>query len=205
MEKGKLDLKVILSALSVILALTAWSMDRSLSMLSVYDIFPVFGLIAFGLMWAQILGSALSKYFKLPRSLNPRLNNTISGLILLLIILHPLTLWVALFHDGLGLPPLSYIKVYGASQIAFIALLLGTLSLCIFLVYELRRWFGRRKWWRYIAATQYAALALIFFHAMVLGREAGHSWFMVVWVLYGITLAVAVVYNTYIRKRRGEI
>lgn len=48
------------------------------------------------------------------------------------------------------------------------------------------------------------ALAFIFFHALVLGREVGHSWFTIIWVVYGITLVAAWVYNYIQNKRKGD-
>lgn len=173
-----------------------------MSDITVYDIFPLFGLVAFTLMWAQIVGGIAMKLYGRKTKQNKHVIGIISGLILSLIILHPLTLWTALFLDGAGLPPASYISTYGVSTIAVMALLFGTVSLAIFLSYELHRWFSNTPWWRYILWLQTVALFLIFFHALILGREAGHSWFTVLWVIYGVTLGAAILYNYMHTKRR---
>jgi len=194
----------LLSTVASLLAVIAWLSARHIGManITVYDVFPLFGLIAFTLMWAQIVGSAAMKLYGRKTKQNKRVMSIISGLILSLIVLHPLTLWVALFLDGAGLPPASYISAYGVSGVAVTALLFGTVSLIIFLSYELHRWFSNKPWWRYVLWLQTVALFLIFCHALVLGREAGHSWFTVLWVIYGVTLVAAILYNYIHTKRR---
>lgn len=195
---------VILSALTSLLAVIAWISARHVDMtsLTIYDIFPLFGLIAFTLMWAQIVGGAVLKFYGIKAKSPKHVSALISGLILSLIVLHPLTLWTALFIDGAGLPPTSYLSTYGVSDVATVALLFGSVSLAIFLSYELRRWFSRAPWWRYILWLQSLALSLIFFHALILGREAGRSWFTFIWILYGITLAATLLYNHKNNRRK---
>lgn len=196
--------RLILSIVASLLAIIVWILSRHVGMreLTVYDIFPLFGLMAFTLMWAEIVSSAVTKFCGATLPSNKHAEAVASGLVLGLIVLHPVTLWVALFADGAGLPPVSYLSVYGVSGLAIIALLFGTISLCIFLSYELRRWFSRRPWWRFILWLQSLALALIFVHALVLGQEAGHSWFRVIWIIYGLTLIAAMIYNNHKQKRR---
>lgn len=193
----------ILSIIASVVAISVWIIERHVTTqsLTTYDIFPLLGLLAFTLMWAQVVGSAIRKIFGIKSKPNKHISAITSGLILSLIVLHPLTLWVALYIDGAGLPPASYITVYGVSGLAVSALILGSVSLIIFLSYELRHRFSRSPWWRYVLGAQSLALVFIFFHALILGREVGHTWFTVVWILYGITLAVALMYN-HLSKRR---
>lgn len=200
------NIRIILSVTTTVLAVIVWFFARHVGTvpLSVYDFFPLLGLIAFSLMWSQIVSSAVNRAFQIKPQPHKRLNSVISGLILTLIVLHPLTVWIALFLDGAGLPPASYLSVYGVNGLAVTALLLGSLSLFIFLSYELHRWFSKKPWWRFVLWLQSLALAFIFFHALVLGREVGHSWFMIIWVVYGITLVAAWVYNYMQNKRKGD-
>lgn len=197
-------LRLVLSCVASLLSLIAWVGARHIGMkeLTVYDIFPLFGLIAFTLMWAEIVTTAVATFRGISIKPNARIEAAASGFILSLIILHPLALWIGLFIDGAGIPPASYLSVYGVNGLAIMALVFGTVSLCIFLSYELHRWFSQKTWWKYIAWLQSVALALIFVHAFVLGQEAGHSWFRVIWVIYGITLVVAIIYNSH--KQKGE-
>lgn len=197
--------RYILSGVASLLAVLAWLSIRSLGVpLNPYDIFPLLGLVAFSLMWAQIISGAVGRLSGVKARRFKRLDAVISGLILSLIILHPLTVWVALFIDGAGLPPDSYISTYGTSAAAVGALLLGSISLVIFLSYELHRWFSDTPWWKYVLGLQSLALGFIFFHALVLGQEAGHSWFTGLWVFYGVTLAAALVYTYIQNKRKGS-
>lgn len=195
----------ILSVASIVFAVAAWLTTRQVgaATLSVYDIFPLFGLAAFSLMWAQVVGDTLARLRGVRPAAYRRLDAVISGMIVSLIVLHPLLLWLGLFRDGAGLPPASYMSTYGVTVAATIGLLAGTVALVIFLAYELRRWYADAKWWPAVMWLQSLAMVLIFFHALALGQEAGHSWFTVIWLCYGVTLAGAVAYN-YLHKQRRK-
>jgi hypothetical protein len=190
----------VLGALAVILPSAAWLSRNDLSGLTLYDIFPPLGLIAFGLMWTHFVMGALRRYAQVDLK-QGRLYTSISmGLVLGLILLHPGLFWLALYLDGYGLPPVSYMDVY-ATQLAFLAL--GTLSLLIFLAYELKRFFGDRKWWKVIERLQIVAMIAIFIHALGLGNELRLDWFMGVWVLYGVTLLASSWY-TFMHEYKEE-
>ena len=189
----------------VLLALVAWATARSHAAVpvTVFDIFPVFGLLAFSLMWAGFVSGALARYLGVRASGKDMYVTLSMGIVLALIILHPGLLWYELWHEGFGLPPVSYLTVY-SSQVA--AVLMGSVSLCIFLAFELRRWFGKRRWWRYVGYAQYLAMVLIFFHALALGGELGTTWFRIVWYFYGMAFIAAAGYNYWYDRthRKGE-
>ena len=124
-----------------------------------------------------------------------------SGIVLACLLLHPGLLSFGLWRDGLGLPPLSYINAYESMRLA---ILLGSVSLGIFLAFELHRWFGDRAWWKYIDRLQLVAMVAIFIHGLSLGGELNVSWYRALWILYGITLIAAYVYSYMYDRKRGH-
>ena len=189
----------MLALLVVIVSLFVWFDLRGNGNLSVYDVFPPLGLVAFGLMWTHYMGGALRRVWGIEKSSNDLYWSVSTAAVLALIISHPLLLNYGLIQDGLGLPPASYSAAYPGKE-AF--LLLGTLSLFGFLAYELKRWYGKRSWWHIVDKVQLAAMAGIFVDALVLGRELSVGWFQVVWWLYGITFVAAVSYSYWYDKQK---
>lgn len=182
----------------VVVSIVAWTTTRSLSEgLTINDIFPPLGLIAFGLMWTHFVMGALRRYSATPKVGDSPYQAVSMGLVLSLILLHPVILWIQLYQDGFGLPPISQYSAYSGQ---FLAIALGTLALIIFLMFELKRFFGKKTWWKYIEYAQIVGMAAIFYHAISLGGELQLNWFMLVWWFYGVTLVGAVIYSE-IRKR----
>lgn len=191
-----------LGALAIVLPTIAWLNRNDLSDdLTLYSIFPPLGLIAFGLMWTHFVMGAVRRYSGAKTKAHAAYMNISMGLVLSLIILHPGLLWIALYMDGLGLPPQSHIEAY-STQLLFVTL--GVIGLIIFLSYEFKRFFGDRSWWKYIEWLQIVGMTAIFVHAIGLGGELRLDWFMVVWVFYGVTLAASVAYSRLIYKNKED-
>lgn len=168
--------------------------------LSGYRVFPLLGLLAFGLMWSHYIIGAVRRYCGVAKSELERFYSITGWIVLVLILMHPGLLIVQLWRDGFGLPPFSYLNNYVAASGKIFALL-GSISLFVFLLFELRRKFKERKWWRWVEYAQLLAMIAIYFHALNLGGELTSEWFRIIWYIYGITLILATVYNyTYDRK-----
>ena len=192
----------MLALLVTALALAVWFSVRGDGNLSVYDVFPPLGLIAFGLMWTHYIGGALRRVWGVKKQSNDLYWSVSTGAVLVLILAHPLLLNYGLIRDGLGLPPASYSAAYPGKE-AF--LLLGTACLLAFLAFELRRWYGNRDWWHIVEKIQLLAMTGIFIHAMVLGRELTVGWFSAIWWVYGITFVAAVAYSYwYDNQKKGK-
>jgi len=181
----------------VAIAIIRWAQVRLTDgELGSYELFPLFGLLAFIFMWTHFVsGAVLRLVGAAPGTLRTFFSVT-SWLVLAFILLHPGIFVFALWADGLGLPPASYLSVY-VDLGARIALFLGSFGLVAFLAYELRRRYKKATWWRFVEYANVAAMFAIFFHALTLGGEVASGWFRVVWIGYGITLAVAIGYNYY--------
>jgi hypothetical protein len=177
------------------LAITAWSQVHLTGRaLTTYDIFPIFGLSAFSLMWTHYVVDAIRRYFKHDKRILREYFDVTSAAVLGLILLHPGIFLGKLWLDGYGLPPQSYFQLYtGLTQ--RVALLLGTFGLVAFLAYEFRREFSTRSWWRYVGYANIVAMFAIFYHALTLGDELELGWFRTLWWGYGITLLIAIGYN----------
>lgn len=186
-----------LAVLVACLAFYEWgsSWQWQLGTLSTYQIFPIFGLMAFSLMWAQYVVNALATLLKLDQALLGRFYSTMGYLVLIAIVLHPGLLVWQLWHDGFGLPPESYLRHYVAPGLGWVALI-GTVSLFVFLAYELHRWFGNRRWWRFVEYASNVAMLGIFYHALRLGTQVSQpGWFHVLWLFYGVVLIVVLAYK----------
>jgi hypothetical protein len=161
------------------------------SPISIYVIFPVLGLIAYGLMWSHYLIGTLCDILHLDKTSLSGYFHLTGWAVLILICLHPGLLIYQRFRDGFGLPPGSY-ESYVAPDLGWITLL-GTASLLVFLAYELWRLYGERSWWHYVQEAGDLAMLAIFYHGLRLGTQINHGWFQVVWWVYGVTLVVILV------------
>jgi hypothetical protein len=187
-----------------LLAVIVWASQRLRSgvSLSVYDYFPLLGLIAFSLMWTHYVLGSLRRCWGLEKTANKTYMSASSIVVLGLILLHPGLLNFQSQRDGFGLPPTNYLMLYPEEVLWVITL--GLISLIIFLLFELKRWLGKRPWWRLIEYLQVMAMGAIFYHGLTLGRELSVGWYRVVWWLYGISLVAAILYNEwYDRQRKG--
>lgn len=199
MEQGKHTATISrlewgLGVLVTIIAVVAWGLNRHPlnGQLDSYGIFPLFGLIAFSIMWTHYIMWALRRIVGVEASKDRLYGRVSSNLVLALIIGHPLVLILALWRDGFGLPPMSYLTAYPGYDLAFICAILG---LSLFLAYEFHRWFDNRSWWHWVLNLQLVAMIAIFYHSLTLGQEFAQPWFQTIWWFYGVTLLAAAVYN----------
>ena len=189
----------ILSLLNVLAAFFIW-LPSATGGVTTYVLFPLFGIVAFGLMWSHYVSDALRRYFGLSDDvLNSHFRLT-SYLVLFCILVHPFLLEFQLYLDGLGLPPGSLLAAYRGG-VERLAILLGVVALTCFLAFELHRLFKDRNWWKYVEWANIAAMGLILWHGFTLGGELRTPWFQIVWVLYTVTFAVAVAYTGYHKRR----
>jgi predicted ferric reductase len=191
-----------LTILVAFLAILAWGQGNSWNVahISNYNLFPIFGLMAFSIMWAHYIAAALRVGLKVDKAATKNYFEITSLMVLGCILLHPGLLIYQLYRDGFGFPPESYLKNYVAPGLGWAALL-GTISFFIFIGYEFHRIYDKKPWWKYMQYASDVAMLLIFLHALKLGRQLGPGWFRVVWWIYGVTLVGAIV-CIYINKAK---
>ncbi len=177
-----------------LIAFVAWGQTYSwrLNNLSIYQIFPLLGLLAFSLMWMHYITGAMRRYYGQTKDTIKNYLDITSVIVLALILLHPVLLAWQLWKDGAGLPPGSELNYVVPS--ARWAILFGFTALTLFLLFELRRKLENTRWWVVIEHGSNLAMVLIFFHALKLGGALQISWFRYVWYFYGISFVLALVY-----------
>jgi hypothetical protein len=185
----------ILSGLVLVAAIVAWgqSLDWQISGITAYQWFPLLGLTAFSLMWGHYIVGALRRYFGVEKAVLSQYFEVTSMVVLFAILLHPGILWLQLWRDGFGLPPKSYLTVYGVGSMK-LAVVLGSISLAVFLMFELRRKYGEASWWKYVSYSSDVAMLAIFYHGLTLGGQLQGGWYRALWFAYGITLVLAIGY-----------
>lgn len=167
-----------------------------------YDISAVLGLVAFGIMWGHYVIGAIRRYRGETRSSLMTYHHLSGYIVLLCILLHPAVFYSALYRDGLGAPPQSFLSVYTEAP-ERIAVFMGTAALLVFLLFELNRWHSKKLWWRYVEWANVAAMGLIIWHGFTLGGELGSDWFRVLWALYAVSFVGAIVYNHQYDNQKG--
>lgn len=192
-------LATALTLISVGAAIIAWRQVNigPLDSLSVYEVFPLFGLIAFSLLWCLYTTDAAANYLEVENE-TLRHYYRITGYVLLAALLaHPLLLIVPLWNDGFGPPPGSY-SAYIGEKLVWVVML-GTVSWLVFLSYELGRWFKQKNWWRWIVYANDIAMLAILYHGFRIGGELQSGWFRYVWFFYGAMFVIYLVYMRFYR------
>ncbi len=184
-----------LAAIVSIIAIAAWGKDYSWHILPIntYQLFPLLGLLAFSIMWSHYVAVVLRDRLDLDSSVLGGYFRLTGYAVLGLICLHPGILIYQRLRDSYGFPPHSY-ESYVAPGLGWVTIL-GTASLLVFLAFELRRIYGKRPWWHYVADASDVAMLTILYHGLRLGGQLRHGWFRGVWLFYTITLVLALVYK----------
>lgn len=186
----------VLYALVTVIAVYAWGnqLNWNVDGLNSYTIFPLFGILAFSLMWVHYAsGFIRDRWF--PGESTKRSFRITSYLVLALILLHPTVLVIQLFLDGFGVPPTSYKQYVG--EAGFIWVILGTLGLSGLLLFECKRWFSKKSWWKYVRVINDIAVLLIAIHSIKLGRHLQDGWFLYLWYFYIITIVLCIIRSYY--------
>lgn len=161
-----------------------WRIDR----ISIYQWFPLFGMVAWLTMAMHYYNGSLRLSGKLERP--PYFKQISEYVVLTSLLLHPGLLAYQLVHDGYGLPPGSFLSFVGEAMAG--AVLLGLVSLLLFLSFEvlnrIRRSESLQKRWWIISASQVLAMLLVWVHALRLGSSTGAGWFQALWLAAGVLL-----------------
>ncbi len=179
--------------------IVAWgqSYDWQVSGRTARELFPLFGLLAYSLMWQQVF------VFNIFRNLGPNFRKwfgTIAGLaIFIFIVLHPLLLALAQFESTEKLPPESWYKYVNSKQRDFITL--GVIAWLTFLAYDVARlvkntgWYPRYSW--IIRYSGHAAFFLIYIHSTQLGTHLQTGIFPAVWTFFAASALVLIAREAY--------
>lgn len=158
------------------------------------NLFPAFGLMAFVIMWLHVVGGALQgwleKYFNFEKFAT---NSSI--IVLLLLILHPLLLFI-----GIGFDRLGDIFFYGRP----IYIWLGIVAWFVLVGYDVVKRFKKRdffvKHWNTVKLISTLGFFLTLFHSLGLGSDLQAGPLRYVWIFYGATAAIAAIYTYGIKR-----
>jgi len=193
-----------LSALVGVLAVLAWLPSYSLGLdgASLYILFPLFGLLAFSLMWTHYIVGALRRLAGVEKQPLKQYFAVTGWATVIFILLHPSLLIFQLWRDGDGLPPGSYLNYVGPALKW--AMVLGTLSFLVFLSFETKKWFDNKGWWPAVEYANVVAMFAIIAHSLALGSNLQRGWYRYVWLSYAISLLVGVGYIYYCQAKEAK-
>lgn len=169
------------------ISISLWMASISGSIDSMYQFFPILGILAWTTMWVQYVVATAMRFGATSSS---RFTKWTGRIVLLLIIMHPSIFLVQRFIDTGLLPPASYISYVGSLRAWAISIAVAALA--TFLLYGILKQFRRklitRGVWAYISLLQAVAMIAIFTHALAVGTSTSFDYFAVWWWLLGIVL-----------------
>lgn len=187
-----------LSGVVALIGILAWyqSLAVPVSKLTIYDIFPAFGITAFSVMWSHYAVGALREYLKVDKARFITYFRLTSYVVLVCLLLHPGLLIWQLQRDAAGLP-FDYVAPDERLYLVF-----GMVAWLAFLIYELHRFYAERRWWRYVTIAGDVAMVLVLIHGFMLSTALMPLWFTALWVMYGLSLGLLFAYG---RHRRWKV
>jgi len=168
---------------------------------ALFEVFRVFGLVAFSVMWLHIVGGAYKK--KLSRLINwQRFVNVSSMIVLISLILHPGLMLVALISSGEG-SPFDYVGS-GSTFLIWSAII----AWIVFVAYD---WLKDKKGndlilrnWNRVKLISTLGFFLVLYHSLGVGSDLQAGALQKLWWFYGISAAVAMIYNyVYLPSRQN--
>jgi len=182
------------------LAIYVWGsqLNWDFSNLNAFTLFPVLGLTAFSLMWVHYVSGVIRDTWFPGVSMKQSYSPT-SAAVLVLILFHPALLIIELYRQGSGLPPGSYDDYVSPEKTMFVTL--GVIGLAGLLVFEFKRFFGKKSWWKYTSIIVDSAILLIAVHSLQLGQHLQSGWFKYVWYFYVITIIGCIIRIYYLKYR----
>jgi|GEM_PF-425767 len=158
-------------------------------------IFPLVGLYAFTLVWAQIILGSGMPWWRHVYTWIEKFHRTQGVFVLLFAGLHPTLLFYVYLWDYLDFPFVSRDHVFyawmGEFQLTLIIITVGTALL--------RNTRFIKRFWRYLHWLNYVVFTSAWIHSWVLGTDVRHSWLKYLWIFYAVSVFVMLV----LRIRRG--
>ncbi len=157
------------------------------------NIFPLLGLAAVSMLWLHSISGVFEPWLRQHINFD-RFVNITAKLILLCFGLHPILLFA-----GVGYSVSNIFFYYGTLYIW-----LGIISWLLLIVYDITKPFKQQgffaKHWQKVLITSNLGFLLSFFHSLNLGSDLQSPPLRIIWIFYGITGALAIIY-TYGTKR----
>lgn len=188
--------KVIIKCCIVIFAYLAvlyplWinigNISWSFSLTSVFNLFPLFGLAAFTLLWLHAISGAFEPWIRKYIDFDQFVQNT-SVAILFCIILHPLLLLIPLGFN--------FTRVFGYG---YFYIWLGIIGWLLLITYDIGKVFRKHSFfmknWHHILLISNIGFLITFFHSLGVGSDLQSGLLKTVWIFYGITAIIAIIWT----------
>ncbi|MAU33833.1 hypothetical protein CL689_04800 [Candidatus Saccharibacteria bacterium] len=174
-------LLAFVSTTSVIL----WLATLSGRVGSMYQFFPILGVLAWTTMWVHYVAGSIGKSTN-----DKQFTKWTEAVVLLLIVAHPSIFLVQRFLDTGLLPPESYVSYVGPLRAW--AVVIAIAALATFLLYDVLKRFRSkliaRGIWPYFSLLQASAMVAIFVHGFTLGTSMNSVYFVLWWIFLGVLL-----------------
>jgi hypothetical protein len=154
-------------------------------------IFPIFGLLAFTLLWLHSISGVFEERLREMFDFDAFVRWTALA-ILVSILLHPLLLLIMAQFNVLA------IFAPGPYQLP---LLLGLFGLILLLTYDVGKFLKYRgnhffsRHWTAILIISNIGFILTFFHSLMMGSDLQSGFLRYLWIFYGITAILAIIYT----------
>ena len=168
---------------------TNWSLDSSF----VLNLFPLFGILAFTLLWLHVISGVFEPWLRQYIDFDRFVQNT-SLLIFVSIILHPLLLLIPVGFN------FTLIFTYGKFYIW-----LAIIGWLLLITYDIGK-FLKKKYnffvrnWTNILLISNVGFILTFFHSLSIGDNLQTGPLRIVWIFYGITAILGIIYTYGIKR-----
>jgi len=152
------------------------------------NLFPFFGLAGFTMLWLHAISGVFEEWLR--KHINfDRFVYITSTLILICIIAHPLLLLI-----GLGFDVLSVFSYYEALYI-WLAVVGWLLLITYDIGKKLKKYDFFVKNWNNILIISNIGFILTFFHSISIGSDLQSGLLRFVWIFYGVTAILAIIYT----------
>jgi len=195
-----MNYKKLLFWLIVFLPVYFWgdSFAWDLSRLNLYLLFPLLGMLAFSIMWTQVVVGTFKEKFE---NVNKFFSRT-GVAVFLLFFFHPVLAAVAQFKSVGLLPLQSFFDLVGPAQKKF--LIIGMIAFTIFVLYEivlrvaaLRKVQKLNKFFEIFSEF---GIILVFIHSINLGSHLQAGFLKYVWWFYGVSAILMIGWKYFGKK-----
>lgn len=174
----------VLYPLLTVISARNWSLDDTI----IYNLFPIFGVLAFTILWLHVISGVFEERLKELINFDLYVRRT-AWIVFVGIIMHPL---LALFAFDFSF--WNIFDVYGRLPI-----FLAITAWFLLITYDIGRLLQQKEFfvlhWRKILFISTIGIILSFFHSILIGGDLQVGPLRVLWIFYGSTAILASIYN----------
>ena len=165
-----------------------WSLDSTF----LSNLYPIFGLIAFSILWLHSISGVFESWLRKQIDFNRYVKYT-STIVFISIILHPF-IYLMILDFNLG-------EIFSVSRLY---IWLGIIGWLLLITYDIGKAFIQKsifsRNWNKILLISTLGFIIIFFHSLGLGSDLQSGVLRKLWIFYGTTGIISTIY-TYGLKR----